>query len=189
MIGIFGGSFDPPHYGHLEIIKYCLDNFSYSKFYLVPNYISPLKTHHNLSNIQKIDIMNLFIQTINNSKIELLDYETKKEKPSFTIDTINYLSNQTKDDLQLVIGEDNFLNFHKWKDYKEILMKVRILVFKRLNSIETIPNELQDYKNSFIFIDNPYWDYSSTEWRNQPDSKKIPLSVYEYCRRHHLYGL
>ncbi len=128
-IGILGGSFDPPHYGHIKISKEAKKKYNLNKVIWAITKKNPFKSKSNLSLDKRIK----FSKKINhkNKFIKVVFFE-KKLNSNKTIDLINYLRKNTKkDDLYFIIGADNLINFHKWYKWKEILLKCKILVFDR----------------------------------------------------------
>ena len=117
-IGILGGSFDPPHKGHLFISKQSLKFLKLKKVIWAITKQNPLKQNTHFS----LDFRKKLCRKIikNNKKIQLKHYENKiKSKTSIAV--LKYLSKEKKINYSFIIGSDNLINFHKWKDYKKIL--------------------------------------------------------------------
>jgi len=146
---IFGGSFDPIHKGHLEIIEK-LTQIS-DKVIVLPNYLNPLKNGFSAPAELRLKWLK---KTINNPKVEISDYEIKQNKPCYTIDTIKYFK-QFYDKISFVIGADNLSTLDKWKNIDELKKLVEFIVVTRDN----IP--IKGYKTININI-----PISSTEIRN-----------------------
>mgnify|MGYP001170980514 CR=1 FL=1 len=130
-IGIFGGSFDPPHKGHVEISKISLKKIKLKKIYWVVTKKNPFKkkSFYSLSRritlAKKLSIKNKFIKVI---------FVENKCKSNRTHKYINYLSKKyINNDFYFIMGADNLINFHKWKSWKEIPKICKILVFDREN--------------------------------------------------------
>ena len=127
-IGILGGSFDPPHKGHLFISKQSLKFLKLKKVIWAITKQNPLKQNTHFS----LDFRKKLCRKIikNNKKIQLKHYENKiKSKTSIAV--LKYLSKEKKNKLFFIIGSDNLINFHKWKDYKKILKISDLVVFSR----------------------------------------------------------
>lgn len=126
-VAVLGGSFDPPHNGHLHIAKMLLKHKLCDKIILMPHFLHPfgkesLDPSHRLA-------MTKLLETKN---IEVFDLEIKKEKISYTIDTLKALKTQSaKDDFVWIIGEDQIKDFRKWKDWKEIVERFGLIVVPR----------------------------------------------------------
>ena len=148
-IGIFGGSFDPIHKGHIESLKSVTEQLNLSKVLVIPNKVSPLKELSVASSLEKIKMLEIGFKDF--KEIEIEDYELKKEGPSFMIETLQYLDKKLgkKKHFLLIIGEDSFQSFHRWKNYQHIIKMTSILVMNRPglnNDLTTKAIELhQDY--------------------------------------------
>ena len=130
-IGIFGGSFDPIHKGHIESLKSVTEQLNLSKVLVIPNKVSPLKDLSVASSLEKIKMLEIAFTDF--KEIEIEDYELKKEGPSFMIETLQYLDKklEKKKHFLLIIGEDSFQSFHRWKNYKHIIKMTSLLVMNR----------------------------------------------------------
>ena len=155
-IGIFGGSFDPIHKGHIESLKSVTKKLNLSKVLVIPNKVSPLKDLSVASSLEKIKMLEIAFKDF--KEIEIEDYELKKEGPSFMIETLQYLDKKLgkKEHFLLIIGEDSFQSFHRWKNYQHIIKMTSLLVMNRPgldNDLTIKAIELhQDY------IENTYGD-------------------------------
>jgi len=128
-IGILGGTFDPPHKGHIKISKEAKKKYNLNKVIWAITKKNPFKLKSNLSLNKRIK----FSKKINlKNKFIKVGFFEKKLNSNKTIDLINYLrKSKKKDDLYFIIGADNLINFHKWHKWKEISLKCNILVFDR----------------------------------------------------------
>jgi nicotinate-nucleotide adenylyltransferase len=155
-IGIFGGSFDPIHKGHIESLKSVTEKLNLSMVLVIPNKVSPLKDLSVASSMEKIKMLEIAFKDL--KEIEIEDYELEKEGPSFMIETLQYLDKKLgkKKHFLLIIGEDSFQSFHRWKNYQHIIKMTSILVMNRPGldyDLTTKAIELhQDY------IENTYGD-------------------------------
>ena len=130
-IGIFGGSFDPIHKGHIESLKSVTKKLNLSKVLVIPNKVSPLKNLSVASSLEKIKMLEIAFKDF--KEIEIEDYELKKEGPSFMIETLQYLDKKLgkREHFLLIIGEDSFQSFHRWKNYQHIIKMTSLLVMNR----------------------------------------------------------
>jgi len=190
-IGIFGGTFNPIHNGHLKSCEYVLDNLKLDKILIVPTKIPVHKDSNNLvSSFDRMNMISLAIQ--NMKKIEISDIEIKRDELSYTYITVEELQkNYPNDKLFLIIGYDSYLYFHKWKNPEFILDKVFLVVMKRDDSVKYNLN-LKKYKEKIIFVNNSVIQISSTEIRTNISKKKItseflPKKVVEYIQEKELY--
>ncbi|EIE39356.1 nicotinate-nucleotide adenylyltransferase [Mycoplasmopsis canis] len=156
-IGIYGGSFDPIHKGHIEIAKYVIKELNLDKLLIVPTYVSPFKKK-SISIEDKINMINLVLE----EKMELCLFEAKRNTISYTIDTVKYIKNKYKnDELFLIIGSDNLSKLHKWKDIDEIANLTKIVALRR----SPIINKTNLKKYNGILLKNSYFDFSSSEYK------------------------
>ncbi|HIA05565.1 MAG TPA: nicotinate-nucleotide adenylyltransferase [Flavobacteriales bacterium] len=130
-IGLFFGSFNPIHRGHLKIASYFLDNSDLQEIWLVVSPKNPLKEDEELLDVKKrLELVHAAIGE--NELIKCCEVELGLPIPSFTIDTLRNLRNTNPDDEFIIImGSDNLEKFHLWKDYTEILDQYKIYVYPR----------------------------------------------------------
>ena len=127
-IGILGGTFDPPHKGHLSISKEAVKKLDLKKVIWAITKKNPFKKKSISSLKERVDYCKKIIQKIN--FIEIKFYENKL-RSSRTIDLINYVSKNKKNEIYFLMGADNLINFHKWHQWKNISQKCKIIVFDR----------------------------------------------------------
>lgn len=191
MIGVFGGSFDPPHNGHLHIIQSFWKNFrDAEKLIIVPNRISPFKRQKSTEIHHILRMLELLIQHSGNTFTEIDCVETEKEGPSYTFDTLQYLREKYRQEIYLLIGLDNLKDFPKWRDFRKILLMSSLAVFSRPGGTFVLPEELKEFYNKIVYIQDGLFSESSTEIRShQADLlKSVPEKSAEYIRENHLYG-
>ena len=167
-IGIFGGSFDPPHVGHLEISKTTLRKLKLRKIYWIVAKKNPFKKKPFFSIKDRLSKSKKIV--INNKKIKVL-FIDDKIKSSRTIDVIDYFRNVKKQkNLYLILGSDNLLKFHKWTSWKKIVKLTKLIVFSRRGydkkSKESIVVKYLKNKN-ITFLKNKLIDVSSSNIRNK----------------------
>lgn len=168
-IGLFGGTFDPIHIGHMILMENVINNLDLDKIYVLPNSNPP----HKLEN--KKTALNLRLKIVNetikdNPKLEINDYDYRDNEIHYTFDTINYFKKSyPNDEFFFIMGEDSFLDIEKWKNYKEIL-KENLIIFKRYSnknfSLISKINQVRKYNKNIYLIDNIALDISSTLIRN-----------------------
>lgn len=168
-IGLFGGTFDPIHIGHMILMENVINNLDLDKIYVLPNSNPP----HKLEN--KKTALNLRLKMVNeaikdNSKLEINDYDYRNNEIHYTFNTINYFKKSyPNDEFFFIMGEDSFLDIEKWKNYKEIL-KENLIIFKRYSnknfSLISKINQVRKYNKNIYLIDNIALDISSTLIRN-----------------------
>lgn len=210
-IGIFGGSFNPPHNGHVNSLTTVQKKMGFDLIHIIPNNENPLKIptdspagEHRMAMAQ---------QAFNSygKAFFVDDIELKRGGKSYTIDTVNELLKKYKSsELFLIIGADNFESFSSWKDYKKLLELVNIVVTTRPGyQIPEDEKEWPDYLTPMVadsdfgtlelktgrsveFITLNDLDISSSELRKKlrlgrPTEKFLPLAVESYIKENNLY--
>ncbi|GAB4130600.1 MAG: nicotinate-nucleotide adenylyltransferase [Ignavibacteriales bacterium] len=186
-VGLYGGSFDPIHLGHLITAQYVLEERNLARIIFMPCYISPLKTDYNyIPAVHRLKMIQLAIESF--SSFEVSDFEIQKENISYTIETILELRKQFNH-IELIIGYDNLLVFDKWKDPDLILQNAKLIVMKRKFS-ETSRKNI--YFEQAIFIDTPLIEISSTSIRERVKQNKdisflVGDKVNKYILENNLY--
>jgi nicotinate-nucleotide adenylyltransferase len=187
-VGIFGGSFDPIHLGHLTTSYDVLKKRNLEKIIFVPCHISPHKLDRQTSeDIHRLNMVNLAIE--DSPVFESSDYEIKKGNVSYTYDTLVELKKQYSD-IELIIGFDNLVVFDKWHRPDDIFELVKVVVLKR--EIDFIPKMHNKYFDSAILLDTPIINISSTEIRSRVKNGLsidylVPQKVKEYISKNRLY--
>jgi nicotinate-nucleotide adenylyltransferase len=187
-IGLFFGSFNPIHIGHLAIANYMVEYSDLDEIWLVISPQNPLKKKKTLLNeYDRLKMVELALK--DDFKIKPTDIEFRLPKPSYTIDTLTYLSERNpKHDFVLIVGTDNFQSFHKWKNYEQILKQYKLYVYPRPGY------ELGEYENhkSLSLINAPLIEISSSFIRESIKNNKdikyfLPEEVYKYIEKMNLY--
>ncbi len=127
-IGILGGSFDPAHKGHLAISKEAAKRFKLEQIIWAITKKSPFKKKSKTSIMERIKICRKIVGKVNYIKIKFYENIVKSKK---TISLINYFTKNKKNEIYLLMGADNLINFHKWHKWKNIAEKCKIIVFDR----------------------------------------------------------
>lgn len=197
MVIVFGGSFNPIHIGHEEIIESLSKLDGVDKVLVVPTKIPPHKDSSYLADeTDRINMCSIIASKYPN--VEVCDIELKREGKSYTIDTVTALKNHYKDkSLAITIGGDMLVSFDTWKDYKDILKKCSLITFKRvgINTEEHIKSveKLIELGANIVSIENEITDVSSTQIRNDLAERKccklLDKGVFEYITKHNLYGV
>ncbi len=187
-IGLYFGSFNPIHVGHLIIAETLLNETDLDQIWLVVSPQNPFKDKKSLLNENERYKM-VELATQNHTKLIPSNVEFILPKPSFTIDTLTYLSANYKNyQFSIIMGEDNLVGLHKWKNYEAILEHYKIYVYPRKNE-EIITIEHPSIQR-FIA---PNFDISSTKIRELIKQGKsvrylVTDSVYEYLKETNSYG-
>ncbi|MBK9449177.1 MAG: nicotinate-nucleotide adenylyltransferase [Bacteroidetes bacterium] len=188
-VGLFFGSFNPVHVGHLIIAESALNETDLDRVWFVVSPHNPLKNKANLIN-EHDRLQMVEIALGNNDKIQASNFEFSLPKPSYTIDTLRKLKELHPGyTFSLIMGEDNLDHLHKWKEYEEILHHYPIWVYPRTGSdgsgFDRYP---QVRKFSF-----PYLDISATRVRELLAERKsvryiVTEKVYDYILKYGLYA-
>ncbi|MFM2224692.1 MAG: hypothetical protein RJA07_894 [Bacteroidota bacterium] len=180
-IGLFFGSFNPIHVGHLIIANHLAEYTDLKQIWLVVSPHNPLKEKESLLNeYHRLDLVNTAIE--GNTKLKSCDIEFKLPKPSYTIDTLQYLTEKyPKHEFSLIMGSDNIVSINKWKNYEKLMNSYSTYVYKRLGDDEKV---LQQKYPSVKFLDVPLLNISSSLIRKMIKSKKsvrylLPENVYQ----------
>ena len=198
-IGIYGGTFNPPHIGHIRAAACALDKLALDKLLLIPDRIAPHKVMPagTPTPWQRLEMVRIAAGEIADSAVEVTDMELKREGPSYTYQTIEHLRKQYPNDiLYLLIGTDMFLSFQNWKNAPYIWENVTLGVFYRgdreeQSLIEQHKLEMEALGAKVELVQNPVVDISSTELRRmlvlRCGEPFLPAGVGDYIRKNRLY--
>ncbi|HLS36936.1 MAG TPA: nicotinate (nicotinamide) nucleotide adenylyltransferase [Sphingobacterium bovisgrunnientis] len=187
-IGLFFGSFNPIHIGHLIIANYMANFTELDEVWFVVSPQNPFKEKKSLGNMyDRLEMVNLAIEGL--EKLRASDIEFNLPQPSYTIDTLVYLQEKyPNNDFVLIMGEDNLAGLLKWKNADIILRDYRIIVYPRPGY------DGGDLKNhpSVTMTDTPVMELSSTFVRKAIKENKnikffIPDKVLEFIDKKGLY--
>ena len=186
--GLFFGSYNPIHTGHLVIANYMANHTELDEVWLVVSPHNPLKEKSGLANMyDRLEMANLAIENTDNIRVS--DIEFNLPKPSYTIDTLTYLHEKfpTKE-FVLIMGADNLISFKKWKNFEVLLKNYQIYVYPR-PGIDL--SEWVDHP-SIKLTDTPQMDISSTFIRKAIKEKKniqyfVPENVITFMESKNMY--
>jgi len=184
-IGLFGGTFDPIHIGHIRALIESFEQLKLDYILVIPNYLPPHKKVKNFAGEHRIRMLELAIKDLNFCKLSFIEYERKR--PVYTVETIKMLKKRYKEaEFFLIIGEDSLRDFHTWYKPEEIKKLVNIAVYPRLkNSIKLL------YKDVY-WIEGPLITVSSTEIKEKVKNKLsifglVPFLVEDYIIKNKIY--
>lgn len=187
-IGLFFGSFNPVHVGHMIIANHMVEHSDLDQVWMVVSPHSPFKEKKSLAkDYDRLHLVRLAIGE--NNKIKASDIEFSLPKPSYTIDTLSYLKEKHPNKkFCLIMGGDNLPTFHKWKNYELILKNHEILVYAR-PGYEL--GDLQDHPKVKI-MEAPLLEISASQIRKKiKEGKSIQYmvtdGVYEYLSENKIY--
>ncbi|HRW64087.1 MAG TPA: nicotinate (nicotinamide) nucleotide adenylyltransferase [Bacteroidales bacterium] len=188
--GLFFGSYNPIHIGHLAIANYMLEYSDLDELWLVISPQNPLKKKKTLLNeYDRFHMAELALE--GNDKIKPSDIEFRLPKPSYTIDTLSYLKEKNPaTDFVLIMGADNIESFEKWKNYETILKYYQLYVYPRPGY------DLGKYYEhpGVKLINAPLMEISSSFIRDAIKQGKdvryfLPEKVYDYICKMNLYKI
>lgn len=178
-IGIYGGSFNPVHFGHVGLAKWVIENTDLDELWLMVSPLNPLKASMQTSNsdscltsnfYSRLDAVRKAVKDI--PRVRVSDFEASLPRPSYTANTLRELQKKYPDyDFTLVIGEDNLAVFDQWREYDYILQNFRIFVYPRTSSVTSGTLTPGSIIGNIIYLDSaPLFNISSTELRNNQHS-------------------
>ena len=197
-IGIYGGTFNPPHVGHIQAAKQAIPALKLSKLLMIPDRIAPHKQIPDGSPSPQQRLQMLRIATADCAQMEVSDIELQREGPSYSYVTVQQLKSQYPDaELILLMGTDMFLSFHTWKHPEEILKNASLGVFYRGEkgekaAIEARKAEMEAAGARIELVENDAVNISSTQMRRllafRCAGELLPEGVLDYIRENRLYN-
>ena len=183
-IGLFFGSFNPIHIGHLILANYILENSDMDELWFVVSPQNPFKDKKSLlTDHNRLDMVQLAVK--NYPKMRASNVEFSLPKPSYTIDTLTYLKEKYPNySFALIMGEDNLDSLPKWKNAEKLMSDYQIIVYPRTFEGEKKDGEYLQHEN-ISMVNTPIIELSATEIRNMIKEGKnvrpmLPPEVFEY---------
>ena len=197
-IGIYGGTFNPPHVGHIQAAKHAVTALGLSRLILIPDRIAPHKQIPAGSPTPEQRLEMLRIAAAECARFEVSDIELRREGVSYSYVTVQQLKQQHPDaELILLMGTDMFLSFHTWMHPEIILENATLGVFYRGEkdekaAIEAKKAEMEAAGARIELVENDVVNISSTQMRRllafRCAGELLPQGVLDYIREHHLYN-
>lgn len=191
-IGIYGGSFNPIHNGHVALCDFLIEEQWVDEVWLIRSPLNPLKVesvHTLASDKDRQQMLELGIE--GHPGLKTCTIEDELPRPSYTIDTLNALRSLCPDaELNLIVGADNWLVFDRWKDWEQILRDYRLIIYPRPGS--PLPEIDPALYPTVRVVDAPQYDLSSTEIRDRIARGEgieglVPPAVEDYILRNHIF--
>lgn len=193
-IGLFGGTFDPIHLGHLIVMENVLNFMNLDKIIILPSSNPPHKLNKDKTDVKlRVDMVKKAIE--NNNRIILSTFEADNNEVIYSYQTINYFKEKySADEFYYIMGEDSFMNIESWKNYKDLLRE-NLIVFARssIDSQSSLVKKVKETnKENIHLINNLNINISSTLIRNLlKDGKSIRYlvtdDVYDFIMENKLY--
>ena len=199
-VGLYFGTFNPIHVGHLIIANHMVDHTDLDRVWLVVSPHNPFKKKSTLlEDHHRLALARVAIE--DNPKLHASNIEFGLPQPSYTTNTLAYISEKYPEHtFSLIMGEDNLRTFHKWKNAEHILSNHEIFVYPRpltiqeiqeVDEITTETNNLENHSNVHL-VDAPVMKVSSSFIRNAIKEKKdvrylLTEPVYTYVEEMHFY--
>ena len=189
-IGVFGGTFNPVHHGHLLMGQEAAVRLDLDRVLFVPANRQPLKRGPGLADVSHRVAM-LRLATRGNPRFAVSQEEVKRAGVSYTVSTLEILSETNRGDLFFVMGQDSLDEFFRWRDPERILKLARLVVVPRGD--RDLPALSPAVRRRIIYVKPPRIGISSTEIRRRlkrglPVRYWTPDAVVSYIARHGLYG-
>ena len=189
-IGLFFGSFNPIHIGHLILANYFTENTDLQEVWLVVSPQNPFKQKQSLlANHHRLQLVNRAVEEY--PKLKVSDIEFGLPTPSYTSTTLAHLEEKYPEkDFALLIGEDNLCTFHKWKNYQLILERHQLYVYPRVN-VNEIPDEFKGHPKIKL-VKAPRMELSSSDIRSAIKAGKnvrasMPPESWQYLDEMNFY--
>ncbi len=189
-IGLFFGSFNPIHVGHMIIANHMVENSSLDEVWFVVTPHNPHKKKKTLlDDIQRLQMVRLAVEAYPKLKASNLEFDLTQ--PSYTVNTLAHISEKHPDySFALIMGEDNLKSFHKWKNYETILAYYNIFVYPRISAFD-IPDLFKNHPK-IQYVSAPIVELSATAIRKAIQEKKnikplVPAVVWRYIDEMNFY--
>jgi nicotinate-nucleotide adenylyltransferase len=192
-VGLYFGSFNPIHNGHLHVATEALNQIPLDSIWLVVSPQNPFKDNLGLAP-QQHRLAMAELACVNEENISATDIEFSMPLPSFTVNTVKELLSKHPDySFHLIIGEDNLLDFDRWKDYEELLKLTHLIVYPRESISPHVPEALRAFSDRIHFLRGELMPVSATEIRSLIKTSSsivglTPDTVAHYIQANNLYA-
>lgn len=194
-LGVFGGTFNPVHLGHLHLCKSCQEQCEFDQILLIPTNQPPHKETVNLaSNRDRLEMLRLAVREFPYMKACGLEYQMGGK--SYTINTLKRLKELYQDtEISLIMGSDMLRSFHTWRSYQEILSTATLTVGARCHAeyeeLVELRDSFQEYREKIKILKISVIELSSTQIRSLLKKgmgrELLPPAVFEYICKRGLY--
>lgn len=189
-IAIFGGTFNPFHIGHYEMLSALCDLSFIDKVFVMPDKIPPHKSFEGVvDDIHRQNMCSVVCDDFDKAELCLIEFE--REGKSYSFDTVQLLQQKyPNDNFYFVIGGDMLSSLDTWYKWEELIKLVPFIAFcrKGLADFESAYNRLTDYGANIITVECSITDISSTKLRQKLDENLLPKKIYEYIIQKGIYN-
>ena len=198
-IGIFGGTFNPPHVGHVHVANFAVKELCLDRLLIMPSNTPPHKAlpADSPSAAMRMEMLQMIFADVD--KIEISDMEIRRGGISYTVDTVKQMKNQFPEaEIVLLVGTDMFLSFTEWYCYDQILQNASLAVLYRgdkeeKENIAQKKLELEDQGAKVYLLENPVMPISSTQLRRMMAfscaEEFLPAEIRSFIRENNLYSV
>ena len=198
-IGIYGGTFNPPHLGHVQVADYALKKLGLARLLVMPSCVPPHKELPKDSPTPQQRKEMLELVFADDPKVTVSDLELRRGGVSYTIDTVKQVrSEEPEGEIILLLGTDMFLSFENWYRWQEILQYASLGVLYRGDQEEQLQiakkkEELEQKSATVYLLENPITPISSTQLRRmmafQCEDAFLPSQIRQYIQENQLFGI
>lgn len=188
-IGILGGTFDPPHVGHITMARTVLEKLPVTRVLFMP---APRPPHKELRDVSPYDLRKAMLEAAlrGEAGMELSPLEEVRGGPSYTVDLLKHMSRTSGGKLFLILGADTVADLRTWKEPDLVLQLATIVVFARTGYSSVVP---VDGNASIVLFEEPVIDVSSTRIREayrhgSPNGRWVPPAVHKFILDNALYS-
>lgn len=189
-IGLFFGTFNPIHVGHLIIANHLVENSNLDAIWMVVTPLNPHKKKNSLlADNHRLAMVRIAVE--NYPKLEVSDIEFSLPQPNYTVNTLAHLGEKfPRHQFSLIMGEDNLNNFHKWKNFEVILENHKVYVYPRIS--KSVSGSQFENHPKITKVQAPIIEISATAIRNGIKEEKeikplLPCDVWKYLDEMNFY--
>jgi len=190
-IGLFGGSFNPPHVAHLVVAEIARDQFALDAVWWIPAGTPPHKSGEHLADVDhRLSMTHAAVD--DNPFFEVCEVEAKRSGVSYTVETLRILQERNPEtDFGLILGSDSLDHFAEWHHPREIVNRATLIVYKRPGSIDLVAEP--QFANRVHYVAAPVMELSGTEIRSRCRAGRsirylVPDTVRAYIETNDLYS-
>lgn len=192
-VGLYFGSFNPIHYGHIQIAELAREQMKLDEVWFIVSPRNPFKENTELADEEhRLQMVRMACSQLDNIAVSEIEFQLPK--PSYTIYTLRELMKEFPETVfHIIIGEDNLVSFHQWKEYEALLDLAKLIVYPRLNAAPSIPKQLEKYSGRICFLSGRLLSISATDIREKIKMGETiegltPSDVTQYIEANNLFA-